>query len=56
MAIAVADIAAQQPMAMEMTVAQPQAPVEDSRDAEIRELRRQNGTMFQLLLAQGYKE
>jgi WD40 repeat protein len=59
MAIAVADIAAQQPMAMGMMGGEGgelEVRVKDERDAEIQELRRKNGEMFQMLLAHGYKE
>jgi hypothetical protein len=56
LAIAVADVCAQQPMKCEASVADVEASVTDKRDSEIEELRRQKGAMLQLLLARGYKE
>jgi hypothetical protein len=56
LAIAVADVCAQQPMKCEASVADVEASVTDKRDSEVEELRRQNGVMLQLLLAHGYKE
>jgi WD40 repeat protein len=56
MAIAVADICANQPVQEANAIGETITTEKDSKDAEIRELRKKNGAMLQLVLAHGYKE